>query len=129
MCNEQNEEKLNKSSLELLNEKLEEVRKKYANKEKGGFWDESPELKCYEEMAQIVLTFTIPNSKKDLLEILPYLKTQSESRGLKLRFREAYGAKYKECVLKARASFKDDPAFEPYLRETIIEKIIGFFKH
>ncbi|MBR0527714.1 MAG: hypothetical protein IJJ98_13665 [Prevotella sp.] len=131
MYNEQTEEKSNKSSLQLLNEKFESVREKYADKEDNSFWDSSPESKCYNEMAQIVIAFTIPNTKEDLLDILPYLKTQSElkANGRNARFVEACEAKYKECVLKAKTSFKDDPAFEPYLREkTLLEKVLGFFK-
>lgn len=132
MYNEQTEEKSKKSSLQLLNEKFESVREKYADKEEKSFWDSSPQEKCYDEMAKIVIAFTIPNTKEDLLDILPYMKTQSESDAhgpSNRRFVRACEAKYKECILKARSSFKDDPAFEPYLREkTLLEKFLGFFK-
>ena len=129
MYTEQTEEKSKKSSLQLLSEKLESVREKYADKKRTGFWDTEPEVLCYEEMTKIVSTLVIPNTREDLLEFLPYLKAQSESNISGHGFRDACKAKYKECVLKARTLFMSDSAFEPYLRKrTLLQMVLDFIK-
>ena len=122
------------SSVTQLNKLLEEVEKKYAKNEKRGkesFWDDSDD-KRDSEMARVVNRFPIPNSRGDLLEFLPWLKSQAEMRydGVMNSYIDACRAKYKECVLKARTSFQNDPAFAPYFlkRETLLEKIKLFFK-
>lgn len=123
------------SSVTQLNKLLEEVEKKYAkneNKEKKSFWDDDPEILRYDEMARVVNRFPIPNSRGDLLEFLPYLKSQAEMKydGANNSYIDACRAKYKECVLKARTSFQNDPAFAPYLKKkTLLEKIKFFIEH
>ena len=115
------------SSVTRLNKLLEEVEKKYAkneNKEKKSFWDDDPVVLRYDEMARVVNRFPIPNSRGDLLEFLPYLKSQAENKYGEYQYVSACKSKYKECVLKARTSFQNDPAFAPYLKEeTLFDKI------
>ena len=115
------------SSVTRLNKLLEEVEKKYAkneNKEKKSFWDDDPVVLRNSEMARVVNRFPIPNSRGDLLEFLPYLKSQAENKYGEYQYVSACKSKYKECVLKARTSFQNDPAFAPYLKEeTLFDKI------
>ena len=117
------------SSVTRLNKLLEEVEKKYAkneNKEKKSFWDDDPVVLRDDEMARVVNRFPIPNSRGDLLEFLPYLKSQAETKnvGVICSYYNACKSKYKECVLKARTTFQNDPAFAPYLKEeTLLDKI------
>lgn len=117
------------SSVTRLNKLLEEVEKKYAkneNKEKKSFWDDDPVVLRDAEMARVVNRFPIPNSRGDLLEFLPYLKSQAETKNVGVidSYYNACKSKYKECVLKARTSFQNDPAFAPYLKEeTLLDKI------
>ena len=115
------------SSVTRLNKLLEEVEKKYAkneNKEKRSFWDDDPVVLRDAEMARVVNRFPIPNSRGDLLEFLPYLKSQAENKYGEYQYVSACKSKYKECVLKARTSFQNDPAFAPYLKEeTLFDKI------
>lgn len=117
------------SSVTRLNKLLEEVEKKYAkneNKEKKSFWDDDPVVLRDAEMARVVNRFPIPNSRGDLLEFLPYLKSQAETKNVGVidSYYNACKSKYKECVLKARTTFQNDPAFAPYLKEeTLLDKI------
>ena len=118
------------SSVTRLNKLLEEVEEKYSKKEKKNttsFWDEdTTDVDRYDEMARVVNRFPIPNSRGDLLEFLPWLKSQAEMKydGANNSYIDACRAKYKECVLKARTSFQNDPAFAPYLKEeTLFDKI------
>lgn len=124
------------SSVTRLNKLLEEVEEKYSKKEKKNttsFWDEdTTDVDRYDEMARVMNRFPIPNSRGDLLEFLPWLKSQAEMKydGANNSYIDACMAKYKECVLKARTSFQNDPAFAPYFlkKETLLEKIKLFFK-
>ena len=120
------------SSVTQLNKLLEEVEKKYAkneNKEKKSFWDDDPVVLRNSEMARVVNRFPIPNSRGDLLEFLPYLKSQAENKYGEYQYVSACKSKYKECVLKARTSFQNDPAFAPYLKEeTLLDKIKNWLR-
>jgi hypothetical protein len=124
------------SSAKLLQKELEKVRKHYSGKKVENLTDfliNSLQLrKDADEMARIILEFPIPNTRGDLLEFLPYLKARSEMAydGNNHSVIQACRSKYKECVMKARISFQNDPAFEPYLRkETILYKIKLLFKN
>ena len=124
------------SSVTRLNKRLEEVEKKYSKKEKKtkqSFWDaDTTDCDRDDEMARVVNRFPIPNSRGDLLEFLPWLKSQAEMKydGSNNSYIDACRAKYKECVLKARTTFQNDPAFAPYLKkETLLEKIKFFIEH
>lgn len=124
------------SSVTRLNKLLEEVEEKYSKKEKKNttsFWDEdTTDGDRGHEMARVVNRFPIPNSRGDLLEFLPYLKSQAGMSydGYNNYYIHACRSKYKECVLKARTSFQNDPAFAPYLKkETLLDKIKLFFSH
>ena len=120
------------SSVTRLNKLLEEVEKKYTENVKKGkesFWDDDPDYLRHSEMARVVNRFPIPNSRGDLLEFLPYLKSQAENKYGEYQYVSACKSKYKECVLKARTTFQNDPAFAPYLKEeTLLDKIKLFFK-
>ena len=124
------------SSVTRLNKLLEEVEKKYnknENRGKESFWSLSTiDGDRGDEMARVVNRFPIPNSRGDLLEFLPYLKSQAGMSydGSNNSYIHACRSKYKECVLKARTSFQNDPAFAPYLKkETLLDKIKLFFSH
>ena len=126
------------SSARRLNDRLEETRNKFLeqNKKTTGLseflFNQEPEDKCYDEMTKIIMTFPIPNSRGDLLEFLPYLKACSEMGydGHNNYYIQACRKKYKECVMKAKMSFQNDPAFEQFLQEEkILDKIKLFLNH
>ena len=122
------------SSVTRLTKLLEEVDKKYHKNANRGLKEaflSMADCDCDSEMSRVVNRFPIPNSRGDLLEFLPYLKSKAEMSydGEQNSFIDACKSKYKECVLKARTSFQNDPAFAPYLKEeTLLDKIKLFIK-
>lgn len=72
------------------------------------------------EQVQIIETFPIPNTKADLLEFITSLEpranvsTAGDYNGEALA--RAYGKKLRECINKAKSSFKDDPDFAPLIK-------------
>lgn len=114
------------SSATKLDERLMEIQKEYRRRKnelsqkKQSFWDtEDPEADCDSEMAKAILSFPVPNSRADLLALLPYMKTRAEASGdaYSEETRRACRAKYKECVLKAKLSFGKDPDFQFFFIE------------
>ena len=126
-------------SVTKLDERLSEIQKEYRRrqseyaKKKHDFRDdEDPEAECDSEMAKTILSFPVPNSRADLLEFLPYMKTRAEVSGdaYTEETRKACRAKYKECILKAQVSFGNDPAFQVYLRKpSTWERFVDYAKN
>lgn len=91
----------------------------------GSFWGYDSRS---QRLCSAIETYPIPTSKEDLLEFLVYLKPKSKgltpasTMGDK-KIADAYKSKYKECVRKAKAYFKDDPQLMELIKE---DK--GFFR-
>ena len=71
----------------------------------------------------VILSFAIPKTKNDLLELLIYFKSRrdekeevSASYGEK-KSRRVFKTKYEECILKAKQFYKSDPDFIPLIKE------------
>lgn len=77
--------------------------------------------------ADIVNNFPLPKEKDELLEFLVSMKSRKEgaSDSWSNDLKNAYQAKYKECVEKAKALYPDDPTFAPYIE--IKKKKWGLF--
>lgn len=70
-----------------------------------------------EAMANIIRNFPVPTAKEDLLEFIAALSpktkvTTSNENESAYYLPPAYDAKLKECILKAQASFPDDPQLQ-----------------
>lgn len=85
-----------------------------------------------DEIITTIDTFPIPTTKEDLIEFICFLKPKSErnnSKNLLFSFknedkiRDAYQAKYKECLTKAKIFLDEDPHFEKLLLQNGIELI------
>ena len=89
----------------------------------------------------IISTFSVPNTRSDLLEFITMLQARAKSTGPRngqnfsreedLSY--AYWLLYTNCINKAKISFKNDKDFEPYfaLYEKELKKtkgIIGWLK-
>ena len=117
------------SSYEKLSAKLEAIEVAYRDKVSISipFVGVSNKVK---EQANVIRMFPVPNTRADLLEFLASMSAQissmKQSQSLQVfeeeMMSQAYEAKYKECVNKARISFANDPDFAPYL-----QKKSGFF--
>lgn len=122
------------SSYEKLSAKLEAIEVAYRDKVSFSIplYGVSKKVK---EMANVIRMFPVPNTRADLLEFLASMSAQIAS--LKQNeswqvyenamMRNAYEAKYKECVNKARISFANDPDFAPYLQKKsgFVSKLFG----
>lgn len=117
------------SSYEKLSAKLEAIEVAYRDKSSISIplYGVSNKVK---EMANVIRMFPVPNTRADLLEFLASMSAQissmEQAQSMQVfevqMMRNAYEAKYKECVNKARISFANDPDFAPYL-----QKKSGFF--
>ena len=89
----------------------------------------------------IISTFSVPNTRSDLLEFITMLQARAKSTGPRngQNFSQeedlsyAYWLLYTNCINKAKISFKNDKDFEPYfaLYEKELKKtkgIIGWLK-
>ena len=99
-------------SAELLTEKLDKVRKYFKEKDEKGRLDE---FKLDKLLGEAIKGFPVPVSKDDLLEFIPSMEskwtTTSAGSGTTHQ-KEAYKAKYYECLSKAHAQFGNDPQFQ-----------------
>lgn len=114
----------NKSSQVLAN-MIEDARAKFhpdrlKATENGKIWsDQGAKIKWMEEeaVASVIKTFPVPITKEDLFEFLTTMRSQMEtSEGVDIP--EAYRIKYKECLLKAKSLFPNDPKFSPFFMES-----------
>lgn len=99
----------NKSSV-LLAKKLESIISGFKEKNEYGELDTH---RLDDLLGNAIQNFPVPTSKEDLLEFIPSMEskwsstsTYSESQ------KEAYRAKYLECLAKAKALFGNDPHFQ-----------------
>lgn len=66
---------------------------------------------------EFIKNFPLPTSKEDMLEFMASLDARRRSQSY---YQEAYNAKYKECVTKAKIQFAGDTQIEALLNETKI---------
>lgn len=122
-------------SAKMLEEKLAAIQQKYSKPENNSlnFMARGFQISaCDDEMAKAILSFPVPNSRGDLLEFLPYLKSRAEmpNDGYNAKQSKASRTKYQECVFKAKMSFANDPAFQPYYqKDSIWQKILTHLRN
>lgn len=84
------------------------------------------EYKVIKAKMDIITTFSVPNTRADLLEFLTMLQPKAKSTGPKngkklLSKNEdlsyAYWILFTNCINKARLSFSNDKDFEPYFKK------------
>lgn len=63
-------------------------------------------LQMKEEMRQFIKKFLIPSSKEDLIE---FTAVMDSSRRHSNQFEDVYRAKYRECILKIKTLYPEDP--------------------
>lgn len=112
------------SSMEKLAKAIEkatrECKERYANavvemekakaqsNRKASIWDENHVYDDTDEVvAGIIRNFPVPNTKTDLIEFILALKPKTQGFDAD-EVKDAYFAKYKECLGKARYLFPDD---------------------
>mgnify|MGYP002622782802 CR=1 FL=1 len=102
-------------SSQKLAQKLEEVEGRFRDKKDSFF--ENVTVKKYTELATVISSFPVPTSKEDLLEFIPAMlaKWKSQPKHGWNPLRDAYKAKYEECMMKAKIHFSNDPDFKPIL--------------
>lgn len=119
--------KANLSSRKLA-AKLEEVRKrqKSSNSIVQGMLSSLSVDNASKEQSQIIETFPVPNTKADLLEFITSLQarayfdisgTPSAADMGERRIQQAYAKKLKECIIKAKINFPNDPMFKAAIAE------------
>ena len=125
-------------AMEKLSAKLEEIDNKYEDKEASGvvgailgnniFTDAltNKDTRRRSAKMQAIMTFTIPNTRAELLglltsvQVLANKKAQKDGRdkmtpgGDNLGY--AYYTLFCNCINKAKISFANDKAFEPYIQ-------------
>lgn len=74
-----------------------------------------------EKKVQIIRTFPIPNTKEDLLEMISLSHANSEapqeSSTSEDKIASAWQEKYKQLILKAQITLRNDPDFQYFLSE------------
>lgn len=96
-------------SSQRLAEKIEAIQEAYRGKGERSDWD------AREEIVRVIKAFPVPTTREDLIEFITSMRakwrnasTKDEHDGSK----EAYRAKYTECMSKAKVLFADDPQFQ-----------------
>ncbi len=67
-----------------------------------------------EEIKSYILNFPIPSTKDDLLEFITVMSARRHSDS---SYEDAYRAKLKETINKAKVYFPDDPQFSPLIEK------------
>lgn len=75
------------------------------------------EFRKEEKIRSAILNFPVPNTKADLMEFILSLKPKKDGA-----YGDAYFAKYKECLDKARFMFPNDKDFAPILEANKLSK-------
>ena len=71
-----------------------------------------------ENVAKIISTFPVPNTKADLMELILSLEPKTKSsEEVSDKIWKAYCEKYEECIRKAKYVFPNDPQFAPLLAD------------
>ena len=101
----------NKSS-QLLAQKLEQIISGFNIKDKYGDLDK---FRLDDLLGSAIQNFPVPTSKEDLLEFIPSMESKwlsLSAGGYTGKQKEAYRAKYYECLTKAKALFGNDHHFQ-----------------
>lgn len=106
------------SSMVRFQKGLEDIQEKYDLKIEKASKKEKYDLglDMNEEMKRFIQQFPIPSSKEDLIEFTSAMdgKRRNSNGG----YEDAYRAKYKECVLKIKTLFSDDPQMMNLVKST-----------
>ena len=92
------------SSIQKLTEKIEAV----TNNNRGM-------LDADERIASAIRTFPVPMTREDLVEFIIAMQSRWKNTSTDAgqdKIKQAYKAKYDECLTKAKILFADDPAFQ-----------------
>ena len=113
-------------SSQKLAEKLAKEEEKYDEKiahAKGNMYERSEDQRWHLEknkeqaMAQIVRSFTVPNSKADLFEFVSMTRSIFLSPATNYHLAAGYMAKYKEALYKVKHLFPNDKLFAELLND------------
>lgn len=120
------------SSIERLSEAIQkamhECKERYAkaivetekakakSRRKTSIWDDQVVDDTDEVVAGIIRNFPVPNTKTDLMEFVIALRPKTQG-GDSDDIKDAYYAKYKECLDKARYMFPDDFEMKRLLKD------------
>lgn len=85
-----------------------------SNKGKEGFFSSSAHVSDRGAIKQAIMDFPVPNTKADLIEFITSLKAKTIASE---NYNEAYEAKYRECIEKARFLFVNDPVLSKMVEE------------
>ncbi len=124
------------SSSERLAQQLQALEKQYGNKEKsaGGKGEGNDDRRISRARATIISSFPVPPTKDDLLEFAVTMRSKwLNTQGVVYRQeKNAYKAKYNECVEKIKIFFPGDKTFasiltsyeaDKHIKLTLSEKI------
>lgn len=102
------------SSSQKLADKLFKIEEEFRDK-KIGPWGLDTQAKCYQEKVTAVQSFPVPTTKEDLWEFIINMRSRYENQrqGAIDPLKNAYKAKYDECITKAKLMFPNDPQFQP----------------
>lgn len=96
-------------SSQRLADKIEAIQETFRGKGKRSDWD------ARYEIVRVIKAFPVPTTREDLIEFITSMRAKwrnasddDENDGSK----EAYRAKYAECMSKAKVLFADDPQFQ-----------------
>ncbi len=99
----------NQSSV-ILAKKLEKIISGFNKKDEDGELDTD---RLDDLLGSAIRNFPVPTSKEDLLEFIPSMESKWSSTSTDSECqKEAYKAKYYECLAKAKALFGNDPHFQ-----------------
>lgn len=79
------------------------------------------EMRKFERVRNAIQNFPVPNTKTDLMEFILSLKPKTKGMAGG-QYADAYLAKYKECLDKARFMFPNDKDFAPILEASKLSR-------
>ncbi len=71
----------------------------------------------YDTLTKTIRTFNIPNTKADLFEFITYSQGPMMDLSTPYTVADAYFAKYREAITKAKALLHNDPTFQKLIEE------------
>ena len=103
-----------------------ELNEKVASLKKDVLWGKSTTLRqqAYDRKVARIVNTVIPNSRADLIELTAFSAAKANKKDAdEFSFGKAYWSLFSNCVLMAKSSFADDPAFQTYFRKYDSENV------